>query len=309
MRAAVLHEYGGSDVLEISELPDPEVGPGTVRVRVHAAGVNPYDWKLRAGYLHDFVPVTFPVVLGLELAGVVDAVGAEVGRLAVGDEVVGYVQSDVSNGAYAELLVGPAGAFVPKPENVDALTAAAVPQGGLTAAQALGGEGLAVASGETVLVHAAAGGVGTMAVQLARRAGARVIGTARDANADYLRSLGAEPVEYGEGLVERVRALAPDGVDAVLDLIGGPALDQSVELLSDRERLLSVVDPRVFELGGRLQATHPDRERLEELLGLVSQGELHVETAAVFPLDQVAQARDMVAEGHVRGKVVLDLTA
>ncbi len=309
MRAVVLHEYGGSDLLEISELPDPEVGPSTVRVRVHAAGVNPYDWKLRAGYLQEYFPMTFPLVLGVDLAGVVDAVGPDSGRFEAGDEVVGLAMQDVSNGTYAELVTAPAFTFVPKPESIDFTTAAAVPLAGLTARQALGGEGLAVSSGETVLVHAAAGGVGSFAVQLASRAGARVIGTASSGNADYLRSLGAEPVEYGDGLVERVHELAPDGVDAVLDLAGGEALDHSVELLRDPQRLISAGDPRVFELGGRMVQVHPDREQLEELLGLVASGDLHVEIADVLPLDQVARAHDVIAAGHVRGKLVFDLTA
>ena len=305
----MIHEYGGSELLGISELPDPEVGPGRVRVRVHAPGVNPYDYKVRAGYLQEFVPATFPLVLGVDEAGVIDAVGPDSGRFDVGDEVVGLAMEDVSNGTYAELVTAPAAALVSKPGNMEFTTAAAVPLAGLTAAQAVSGEGLAISSGETVLVHAAAGGVGTFAVQLARRTGARVIGTASPRNADYLRSLGAEPVEYGDGLVERVRELAPDGVDAALDLAGGEALDQSAELLRDPLRLISAVDPRVFQLGGRMIQAHPNRGQLEELLDLVSKGDVHVEIAEVLPLDRVARAHDVIAEGHVRGKLVLDLTA
>ena len=231
------------------------------------------------------------------------------GTFDVGDEVVGLAMEDVSNGTYAELVTAPAAALVSKPGNMEFTTAAAVPLAGLTAAQAVSGEGLAISSGETVLVHAAAGGVGTFAVQLARRTGARVIGTASPRNADYLRSLGAEPVEYGDGLVERVRELAPDGVDAALDLAGREALDQSAELLRDPLRLISAVDPRVFQLGGRMIQAHPNRGQLEELLDLVSKGDVHVEIAEVLPLDRVARAHDVIAEGHVRGKLVLDLTA
>ncbi len=301
--------YGGPEVLELTEVPEPEVGPGTLRVRVHAASVNPFDWKLRAGYLRDFVSPTFPLVPGMDVAGVVDAVGPDVTEFAPGDEVVGYIsQNGVPSGASAEMVVAPTDSFVPKPESVAFPQAAAVPQAGLSAAQALGPDGLNVTSGDTVLVHAAAGGVGTFAVQLARRMGARVLGTASAGNAEYLRSLGAEPVEYGDGLAERVRELAPDGVDAALDLVGGDAIEQSKELVSDPSRLASMVDPGVMAAGGKFIMTHPDPEQVTGLLQLVADGELHVEIAEVYPLAELGAAHDRVATGHVRGKVVVDLT-
>lgn len=158
-------------------------------------------------------------------------------------------------------------------------------------------------------MHAAAGGVGSIAVQLARRIGARVLGTASASHAEYLRSLGAEPVEYAEGLVDNVRQVAPQGVDAVLDLVGGPELQQSAEFVRDPGRIVSLVDPAVVALGGRFMATHPDPDELEHLLRLCAQGELRTEIQAVFPWEKVAEAQDLVAAGHVRGKVVLDLTA
>lgn len=310
MRAVVMDRYGGSEVLEVREIPDPDVGPGSVRVRVHAASVNPFDWKLRAGYLQDFMSPPLPLVLGMDAAGVVDAVGSDVTEFSVGDEVVGYLVVDgLPHGAYAELVEAPASAFVRKPESVDFLQAGSLPQAGLTAAQALGPDGLALAAGETLLVHAAVGGVGSIAVQLGRLMGARVLGTASAPHAEYLRSLGAEPVDYTDGLVDNVRQLPLEGVDAVLDLVGGPELQQSVDLVRDPSRIASLVDPGVMALGGRFLMTHPDRDQLEHLVQLRAQGELHTEIQTVFPLEKVAEAHDLVAGGHVRGKVKLDLTA
>ena len=223
MRAITFASYGGPDVLELTEQPDPIVGPDYVLVRVRAASVNPVDYKIREGYLQGAFVSHLPIIAGWDVAGVVEAVGPAVHDYAVGDEVIGYVRKDsVEHGTYAELVAAHPRHLARKPTSVSFEQAAALPLAGLTALQSIDLAG--VGAGDVVLVHAAAGGVGSFAVQLAAARGARVIGTAGEGNHEYVRGLGAEPVAYGDGLVERVRALAPEGVDVVLDYVGGDAL-------------------------------------------------------------------------------------
>lgn len=305
MRAIAITTYGDADVMSLQDLPEPLVGPDTVLVRVQAAGVNPVDTKVRAGYLQGAFPSHFPLVLGWDLAGVVEQVGPAVTEYAVGDEVLGYVRRDeLQHGTYAELVPAPLRALAPKPAGVSWTAAGGLPLAGLTARQAL--DAAMVSSGDTVLIHAAAGGVGGLAVQLAVGRGARVIGTAGQGNHDYLRSLGAEPVTYGDGLAEAVRALAPDGVDAVLDLIGGAALAGSPSLVKDPARIVSIIDPgTVLGMGGRYVFVRPDSAQLSELVALVADGSLKVEIAHELPLDEAAKAHRLSEEGHVRGKIVL----
>ncbi|MFF7365868.1 zinc-binding dehydrogenase [Streptomyces sp. NPDC008125] len=298
--AIAFSDYGGPEVLRALEIDEPVAGPGEVRVRVRAAGVNPVDVKLRRGDFAGAVPVTFPQRLGNEFAGVIDQVGADVTAFGVGDEVFGFT----AMAAYAEVLAVPAGSVAAKPDGVPWEVAGALSAVGQTAFNAL--RELKVTSGETLLVHAAAGGVGTVAVQLARRLGARVIGTASERNHDYLRSLGAEPVAYGEGLVERVRALVPGNVDVVLDAIGGEAVVASLELASDRSRIGTTVDQKAADEHGivRLRGAR-SAEILAELAGLVQGGELVLPIAAAYALTTAAEAHREVETGHVRGKVVL----
>jgi NADPH:quinone reductase-like Zn-dependent oxidoreductase len=305
MRAVYQETYGGPDVLAVGELTDPLLGPDTILVRVRAAGVNPVDWKVREGYLQPAFPHVLPMVPGWDVAGVVEAVGPAVRDLAVGDEVLGYVRKDfVGEGAYAELVSASSRHLALKPPGVPFEVAGALPLAGLTALQSL--EAVHVREGDTVLVHAAAGGVGHLAVQLARAKGARVIGTASERNHEFLRSLGAEPVTYGDGLVEAVRALAPGGVDAAVDYVGGQAIAQSAELAKDVGRTASNVEPGpVLEAGGVYCFVHPDPAQLAQLVALVDEGVVRVEVQRSFPLEQAAEAMALVQEGHVRGKVVL----
>lgn len=306
MRAAYITSYGGTDVLQVGELPDPVVGPDSVLVRVRATSINPVDHKIRAGYLDGAFPSAFPMVLGWDVAGVVEQVGPAVTEHAVGDEVIGYVRKDhVQHGTYAELVTGTPRHLAPKPSSVSFDEAAGIPLAGLTALQTV--EAAGVGKGDVVLVHAAAGGVGSFAVQLAAARGARVLGTASESNHDYLRSLGAEPLVYGEGLADRVRELAGGEVDVALDYIGGDALDVSFDLVRDASRVVSVIDPSLLERGGRYVFVRPDAAQLGELSRLVDDGTLRVEIAARFGLDDVAKAHALLEEGHVRGKVVLTL--
>lgn len=303
-----MNRYGGPEVLSEMELPDPKVGPDTVLVRVRTAGVNPVDWMVREGYLDGAFPAHFPIVPGWDLAGTVAVAGAAVTGFAAGDEVIGYARRDeIQHGTYAELVPAPERALARKPVNASWAEAGALPLAGLTAYQAL--KAVGVGTGDTVLVHAGAGGVGHLAIQLAKVFGAqRVIATASAGNHSFVRSLGAEPVIYGEGLVERVQELAPEGVNAVLDLIGGSALTESAALLGQPKRLVSVVDAEtVLRLGGTYVFVKPSTTDLTALAGLVDAGRLTINIAQTFPLAQAAQAQSLVQEGHVRGKIVLEI--
>ncbi|WP_121400887.1 NADP-dependent oxidoreductase [Micromonospora sp. M71_S20] len=308
MKAIAIDTYGPADLLTVRDLPDPPVGPDTVLVRVRAAGVNPVDWKVREGYLAGAIPGHFPLVPGWDAAGVIEAVGPAVTGFAVGDEVVGYVRRDhVQYGTYAELVPAPERTLAAKPVRASWAEAGGLPLAGLTAYQAL--QSARTGAGDTVLVHGASGGVGHLAVQIARALGAdRVIGTAGAANHDFVRSLGAEPVAYGDGLADRVRAVAPDGVDVVLDLFGGDALDVSAELITRPARLISTADPEhVTRLGGSYLFVKPSTVDLGMLAGLVDAGRLTVHVERTFPLAQAADAQRLVEAGHVRGKVVLEV--
>src|SRR5215212_7883389 len=241
MKAIVFDRFGGTEVLHEADIEVRQPGPGQVRVRVKAAGVNARDGKTRSGALEAMYPTTFPAVPGGELAGVVDALGEGVTDVQVGDEVLGW--SDT--GSYAQYAL--ATTVAPKPAGLEWQHAAALPVASETAERVL--NLLGIAAGETVLMHGASGAVGTLAVQLATARGARVIATAGPANQEYLTSLGAAATVYGEGLVERVRALAPDGVDAVFDLAGKGALEDSITLRGGTERIVTIADFGAQQLG------------------------------------------------------------
>lgn len=305
MRAMSYSRYGGPEVLESIDLPTPKVPPGFVLIKVRAIAVNPVDWKIMAGYLDPMMDVHFPAVPGWDVAGVVEAVGPDVRELAVGDEVLAYGRRDeVQHGAAAEYTSVPVRTVARKPAGLSWEQAAALPLAGLTALQVI--ERLGVGEGDTVLVHGASGGVGQMAVQLATRRGARVIGTASERNHEFLRGLGAEPVTYGDGLVDRVKELAPDGVDAVADLVGGVSAE-SLAVLKNTERHVSIADNTVEDQGGQWLWLTPDRDQLAELAQLVADGELQIDIASVRPLEELAAAYTESAEGHTRGKLVLSI--
>ncbi|MGW7366599.1 NADP-dependent oxidoreductase [Streptomyces sp. NPDC054841] len=305
MKAISYRRYGGPEVLEYGELPEPKVGPDSVLVKVRAAAVNPVDWKLREGYLDAVLDAVFPVIPGWDVSGVVVQPGASVPEFAVGDEVMGYVREDfLSRGTFAEYVAAPVRTLARKPRNLSFEEAAGMPLAGLTAYQVLT-QALGVRQGDTLLVHAAAGGVGSMAVQLARHFGARVIGTASEPSHEHVRDLGAEPVTYGEGLTERVRALAPEGVDAVFDTIGGETLTVSAELLAKGGRLASISDAAVTTLGGRYVFVRPNTADLYRLSELAEEEVISVHVARSFPLEKAADAHRLSQEGHARGKIVV----
>ncbi|MEU8753069.1 NADP-dependent oxidoreductase [Streptomyces chartreusis] len=305
MKGISYSRYGGPETLAYGDVRDPRVGPDSVLVKVRAAAVNPVDWKCREGYLDGLIEPVFPVVPGWDVAGVVVQPGASVTEFAVGDEVIGYVREDfLSRGTFAEYVAAPVRTLARKPRNLTWEAAAGLPLVGLTAYQVLTGV-LEVKRDETVLVHAAAGGVGSIAVQLARHLGARVIGTASEHNHDFVRGLGGEPVEYGDGLMERVRGLAPEGVNVAFDTVGGDALKASANLLAPEGRLVSIADPDVVDYGGRYYFVRPDAGDLLRLSELAEQGVVSVHVSETFPLERAADAHRLNQEGRTRGKIVV----
>ncbi|MFJ9174892.1 NADP-dependent oxidoreductase [Streptomyces sp. NPDC102360] len=300
-RAVTFSEYGGPEVLRVMERPLPTPGPGEVRLSVRAAGVNPLDWKIRSGAAASFMPVEFPVVPGGDVAGVVDALGPQVTELAIGDEVLG----SIGFGGCAEAAVADAAALTRKPAAVSWEVAAALPIAANTALHAL--DELKLREGETIVIDGAAGGVGTVAVQLARVRGAHVIGTAREANHAYLRSLGATPVEYGAGLADRLRSLAPQGVDAALDASGRGSLPDLLEVAGGPGRVVTIADFSAAEHGVRMLSadTEGAGQRIAAAADLAERGALTVPIAGTYALEEVAQAHRVSEQGHVRGKLIV----
>ncbi|MFF9808199.1 NADP-dependent oxidoreductase [Streptomyces coeruleorubidus] len=299
MKAISYAEYGGPEVLRLTEVAEPHARPGQVRVKIVAAAVNPVDFKIRRGWAPHMGPASLPAVPGLEGAGIVDEVGAGVTGVSIGDEVMVWTDT----GSYAEYAL--ASDFAPRPAGLEWETAAALPVAVETSDRVLGE--LAVRPGETLLIHGAAGVVGSVGVQIAVARGVTVIGTASEANHDFLRSLGAIPVAYGDGLADRVRAVAPHGVDAVYDVTGIDALDVSVELRGGTtDRIVTTNDARAFEMGipfsigGRLFGP-----QLADYARQAADGRMHVRVDRSFPLADAARAHELIESGHARGKVLL----
>ncbi|WP_432824371.1 NADP-dependent oxidoreductase [Dactylosporangium sp. CA-092794] len=305
-RAVVYTEFGGPEVLQLRDVPEPHAGPGEVRVRVTAAGLNPMDWAICANpQLAAMFGVALPSGFGYDFAGVVDEAGEGAGGFAVGDRVFGGAMAR----AAADFLVMPAAsdALFRTPDGIGDEVAAALPVCGLTAAAALAAIG--AGPGDTVLVGGAAGGVGVFAVQLARLAGARVLGTASPGTFAFLRGLGAEPVAYGPGLAERVRALAPGGVTAATDLFGTETAETALGLGVPAERISTVAagpnPPGGVRATGGSEA---DPAEMERITGAILAGRLTVPVAATFPLERIRDAVTLQAGRHVHGKVVVTLS-
>lgn len=310
-RAVVATAFGGPEVLALAEVELASPAPDEISVDIRAAGVNPVDAKLYSGMMGTAMPL--PMRLGMEAAGVVTAAGAAAvgprGPISVGDEVIVYRVA----GAYADQLVVPASAAVPKPAAMSWEAAAGLMLAGSTAVHALTVTG--VDASTTLLVHGAAGGVGLMAVQVALGRGARVIGTASPARHDVLRALGVEPVAYGPGLADRVRALAPNGIDAAIDTVGtDEAIDVSLELVPDRARIVTIagfargLQEGIKAIGGVPGADPGTDIRMNarlELVDLVAAGGLAVTVAAAYPLAEAAAAHRAILSGHTSGKIVL----
>lgn len=295
--------YGSDDVLSVRELPDPKVGPGEVRIRVRRAGVNPVDWKAMSGGLDALMDAVFPVVPGWDVAGVVETVGIDAPEFSIGDEVVAYARKDVLHGGtFAELVTMSVRGVAHKPAALSWDEAGGLPLAGLTALQTL--DRLGVSAQDTLLVHGGAGGVGSLAVQIAAARGARVVATASPQNHDFVTKLGATPVAYGDGVVDRVRAAAPEGVDVVADFVGG-VRDVTTAVITGRGRHASIADGTVVDAGGSWIWVRPSAEGLVELGWLADNGLLRVPVADVMALEHLPAAFARSREGHVRGKLVV----
>ncbi len=302
MKAVQFNEYGGPEVLHVVEVEEPHAGPGQVRIAVRAAGVNPSDWKDRAGDARDSAPVPLPSGVGFEASGVVDEVSPGVSNVSVGDAVFGYGANAVAQ--YAVLTH-----WAHKPSNLPFEVAGGLPVIAETAWRCL--EQVGAESGETLLVSGAAGGIGSAVVQFARLRGISVIGTASAPKHDYLRGLGATPTAYGTGLVERVRELAPDGVDRALDLAGSGNIPELIEIVGDPSRVLSAADLSAPQYGAKFCYGPPkDPERVfAEVARLCSEGRFRLHVEHTFPLEQTAQAQELSAKGHVTGKLIIAVSS
>jgi len=306
MKTVCIYSYGGPEVLVYEDAPRPHPLAGEVRVRVHAAGINPVDWKIREGHLKEMLHHTLPLVLGWDVSGVVESLGSAVTRFKVGDEV--FSRPDISrDGAYAEFIVIKESEVALKPHSIDHIHAAALPLAGLTAWQSLFDAG-GLAAGQRVLIHAAAGGVGSLAVQLAKWKGAWVIGTASERNHDFLRQLGVDqPVDYETVRFEE--AVQP--VDVVFDTMGGEVQARSWKVLKRGGILVSIVSPPSAEsavANGVRQAfvfTQPNAAQLAEIAKLVAAEKLKAIVETVLPLSDATRGQELSERGHTRGKIVL----
>lgn len=315
MRAMVIHQFGGRDQLQPADLPTPVPGRGEVLIRVQAAGVNPVDVKIREGLARTRFPHQFPIILGWDVAGVIESTGPGATRFRAGDAVYAYARKAiVKDGTYAEFVVLPQANVALKPASLDFAEAAAVPLAALTAWQSLF-DAAGLQRGQTVLIHAAAGGVGGFAVQLARWKGARVIATASAANHDYVRSLGAHQViDYQQDdFVAAVRRAVPDGVDVAYDTVGGDVQQRSALAVRKGGVLVSILafaDEAAVRANGvepRYVFVAPNAGQLKRLAQLIERGKLKVHLAARLPLAEAARAHEMIETRHTRGKIVLEI--
>jgi len=306
IQAVRVHQYGESDELKLERIQRPEPQAGEVLIRVHAAGVNPVDWKIRQGWFKDFRPVQFPYIPGLDLAGTVEEVGPGVTAFQKGQAV--YGQS--LKGVYSEYTTAPVERLALKPKTLSFDEAAAVPVGATTAWQGIFDHG-GLQAGQRILIQGASGGVGLFAVQFARWKGAHVIGTTSTANLDFVRSLGAETViDYTSTSVEQ----AVHDVDLVFDTVGGKTLESSLRVLKRGGTLVTIAgqppEEKVRELGVRVASfsAQVSSELLHTFAQLIDEGQVKVVIAEKFPLSEARQAHERSQHGHGRGRIVLHIT-
>jgi NADPH:quinone reductase-like Zn-dependent oxidoreductase len=306
MQAVRFHSYGGPEVLVLEAVDRPKIGAGEVLIRVHSAGVNPLDWKVRAGHLKGWMQHQLPLIPGWDVSGVVEAVAPDVTAFKVGDAVYGMLDF-MRNGAYAEFVAARTLHVAPKPSAVDHIRAGAVPLASLTAWQSLF-EVAGLKPGQTVLIHAAAGGVGHFAVQLAKWKGAKVIGTASASNRRFLRELGAdEVIDYHNTKFEE----AVHDVDVVLDTMGGDTQKRSWPVMRKGGILVATLGisspdaPRQHGVRGEGIFVHPDASQLTQIAAMIDAGKLKPAVTITLPLAQAARAHELSEAGHVRGKIVL----
>jgi NADPH:quinone reductase-like Zn-dependent oxidoreductase len=308
MKAIRFHNYGGPEVLRLDDIPRPVPGPGELLIKVHAATVNPVDWTVRQGYMQQFLPLKLPFVPGWDLSGVVETIGAGVGKFKVGDEVIASLPlAPNRDGSYAEYTIVTEGETAAKPRTLDHVQASTIGVAGLTAWRALF-ETAQLAAGQKVLIHRAAGGVGTFAVQFAHWKGAYVLGTASTENQEFLRQLGVDqPIDYKKNRFEDVAS----DVDVVLDTFGGEVQERSWKTLRKGGILVSLVGPPAADQATRhgvravFHANSPSATALAEIAKLIDSGQCKVFVDTVLPLAEARRAQEMSAAGHIRGKIVL----
>ncbi len=307
MKAIAINEYGGVEVLQNVEVSKPVPQADEVLVRIHATAVNPVDWKIRAGHMSGWLQHQLPLILGCEFSGVIEGVGANVSSVKIGDEIYGTV-SIARSGAYAEYVIAKENEIAPKPKNIDHINAAALPVGIGTAWQAFTAAGLQ--AGQKVLIHAAAGGVGSLAVQLAKTKGAYVIGTASARNLEFVKNLGAdEVIDYTTTKFEEV----VKDVDVVFDLIGGETQERSFGVLKKGGFLASTVSAPDAEtlakygINGAMIVLQPNAANLKEITTLVEAGKINTFIETVLPLSEARKAHELSESGRTRGKIILEV--
>ncbi len=304
MKAIIYRKYGGPEVLELAEVPEPKLSQTSIVVRVKAAGINPADFKLQAGMAESFTDAWFPVIPGWDVAGVVERVGAGVSEFQIGDEVIGYLREEIlHSGTYAEKVSGPVDAFVRKPPTLSWAEAAGLPLPGLTAYRAVV-HVLQVQRNEIFVIHGAAGAVGSLAVQIARARGARVIGVDANSQHQYLQSIGAEPVPFGDEAIVRICELVPNGADAILDCAGHGALGSISKVGKQNVRAGSIVEPAD---GATMIFARREPAHFAAIAELAETGRLVPRVAQSFPLEKAAEAHRSIQEGRARGKIVLEI--
>ena len=315
MRAIVIESFGGPEVLHPADLSSPEPAGDEVLIEVACAAVNPVDWKIREGMLAGMFPHEFPVILGWDAAGTVKGAGKNATGFRIGDRVYAYCRKPkVRFGTYAEFVTMNCAAVALIPNNIGFAEAACIPLAGLTAWQSLF-DAAKIKAGDKVLIHAGAGGVGSLAIQFAKQAGAMVFTTARKANHEYVKSLGADIVtDYAtEDFVDAVRKREPGGIDLVLDAIGNDVQRKSYEVLKKGGRLVSIVNVPSHEEARRfgVEAAHvfvtPDGEQLRRIGALLENGTVRPPTFVEMRLEEAAEAHQRSQAGHVRGKIVLKI--
>jgi NADPH2:quinone reductase len=310
VKAIGIKEFGGIDKLAIIEVPKPKAAPNELLIEVVYTAVNPVDWKIREGYLKNWMPHEFPIILGWDVSGTVAAAGDGTHGFKVGDAIYAYCRKPVVQwGTYAEYVTFDANNVAKKPKSITFAQAAAIPLVGLTAWQAIFDDAK-LKKGETILIHDGAGGVGSMAFQFAKHAGAYVYTTASKSNHDYVKKLGADvAIDYKTGFVNEIKKLVPQGLDVVLDCVGGQTLKDSAQLLKSGGRLVSIVDkPHDMEkknIHASFVFVAPNGQQLAEIGRLIDEGVIIVPKIEEMPLKEAAAAQEKNREGHTQGKIVL----
>jgi len=316
MKAVVFRDFGGSDKLEMSDTPTPIPSANEVLIEIKYAAVNPVDWKIREGYLKEMLPYRLPIIPGWDASGVVKAIGDKVNKFKVGDEIFAYCRKPmIQSGTYAEYVTLDQAYVAKKPKNISFAEASAIPLVGLTAWQSLF-ESAKLKKGQTILIHAGAGGVGSLAIQLAKHTGAKVITTASLSNHPYVKKLGADiAIDYSKGFIEEVKKVAPLGVDIVFDCAGAETLKNSYNLVKPKGHIVSIVkkpDPDLCEkndIVGSYVFVEPNGEQLTKIAELIEKKAIISPTIEEMPLTQAAHAQDKNRQGHTQGKIVLKVSS